>query len=245
MSIRLSIIGSVVLHGAAFSFLLAQPALQRPALPTVVTDQWVVDVSTVLLSDAPGTELPPREPAVIASHQEAEVSSPAQMHPDDSVPPRQEPAPVVAQSDKSLPAEGGGGGQPLSPEPAPWTAGPEGTAISRAFANTMNAQAIVAHLMQYRMTAVAHLKGGVGRALPVEERRALDRATGTVLVTFQDGAVASLSVETENDQLRSVLLERVDWSLLPVPRQFSLPISRVACTVGISNGKIRVGVGPI
>lgn len=234
MSLRLSVIGSVVLHGAAFSFLLAQPALQRPAFPTVVTDQWVVDISTVLLSDAPGTELPPQEPAVIASHQEAEVSSPAPMHPDNSVPPRQEPAPVVAQADKPLPAEGGGVGQ-----------SPESTAISRAFANTMNAQAIVAHLMQYRMTAVAHLKGGVGRVLPVEERRALDRATGTVLVTFQDGAVSSLSVETENDQLRSVLLERVDWSLLPVPRQFSLPISRVACTVAVSNGKIRVGVGPI
>ncbi|WP_246551236.1 hypothetical protein [Geobacter hydrogenophilus] len=73
----------------------------------------------------------------------------------------------------------------------------------------------------------------------------LDRATGTVLVTFQDGVVVSLLVESENEQFRSLLRDQVDWSLLPAPRQFSLPISRVACTVSVSNGKIRVGVGPI
>lgn len=233
-----------MLHCAAFSLIAAQPAFLRAVFPPVATDRWVVDVSTVLLSDAPGTDLPPQEPEVIDSHEEADVSSPVAEHPTDDLSLRQEASSEQADTPLSD-DDGGGAGEAHSPEPAASASGPTGATISRAFANTMNAQAIVAHLRRYRMTAVAHLKGGLGRVLPVEERRALDRATGTVLVSFRDGAIESLAVESENEQLRSLLLERVDWSLLPAPRQFSLPISRVACTVGVSNGKIKVGVGPI
>ncbi|WP_246561391.1 hypothetical protein [Geobacter grbiciae] len=149
------------------------------------------------------------------------------------------PVPPASQTDPSV-GSTGTVGQASAPVVAL-----TGTFLSQGFRNTMNAQAIVAQLGNYRRVSGAALKGMVSQALPAEERQRPDEVRGTVLVTFQDGAVASLSVESENEQFRSFLRDQIDWSLLPAPRQFSLPISRIACTVSVSNGKIRVGVGPI
>ncbi|MBT0892777.1 hypothetical protein KI811_02925 [Geobacter hydrogenophilus] len=236
------IIVSLALHLgglAAFSWYGSTTAGQQK-LQTVT---WVVDVVTDIRSEQAGpdngeavrdqTVLPPRD----------EPQSPPE-----SVSPAEEPhdappAPPPPANQEASPADSSGtvvlGGAPVN------TVALTGAFIGQGFRNTMNAQAIVAQLGNYRRVSGLALKGMVSQALPAEERQRSDEVRGTVLVTFQDGAVASLSVESENEQFRSLLRDQIDWSLFPAPRQFSLPISRVACTVSVSNGKIRVGVGPI
>ncbi|ABB30959.1 hypothetical protein GeomeDRAFT_3242 [Geobacter metallireducens RCH3] len=243
-TIQRFIIASLALHGVILAAVSSYDSMTARR-HRVQTANWVVDVITDIRSEqaGPDNSAAVQDQEVLPSQDEPQSQPPPESAAPAELPPDAPPAPVppASQADPSV-GSTGTGGQASAPVN---TVALTGAFLSQGFRNTMNAQAIVAQLGNYRRVSGLALKGMVSQALPAEERQRPDEVRGTVLVTFQDGAVASLSVESEDEQFRSLLRDRIDWSLLPAPRQFSLPISRVACTVSVSNGKIRVGVGPI
>lgn len=240
-TIQRFIIASLAIHlgvFAAFSW-YGSSSVKRQRVPTV---NWVVDVVTDIRSGQAGPDNDVTAQETVLPPQDEPQSPPETVvHPalTQDVPSDPVPSTNLADSSVGRSETVAQGGEPAG------SATLVGSMISQGFRNLMNAQAIVAQLVNYRKVSGAALNGMVLQAFPMEERMKAGEVRGTVFVTFRDDAVESLEIETEDDRLRSLLLDQIDWSLLPAPRQFLLPISRVACTVRVSNGKIRVGVGPI
>lgn len=227
MTFKRLIVISAFLHGAVFFALGSRLSAEKSH--HAETDRWVVDISTLLVSEEPGDT--PAPPVPVESKQET-VVPPAveETLPEpysEGVPPA-EPKPaspaLLAQAPSAIASSG---------------VDPRAASLQAAFRNTMNNQSIVSFLQAYHRASTRTVSGMVTGTINSDDRIVLDGARGTVVVSFRDGNVAELEILTDNDNLRT-LLTAVKWNVVPSPKQYHLPVSRIAYTISLSHGKVGV-----
>lgn len=87
------------------------------------------------------------------------------------------------------------------------------------------------------------VRGSLERALANSKTESLHNQSATVEIALQDdGAIREILVDGEADnELTEVLVETVDWAVLPLPSRFDLPDRGLKLTVTVATtGKICV-----
>lgn len=97
--------------------------------------------------------------------------------------------------------------------------------MRESFMNRVNAQFLLIKTKHFFKTTRAILKGMLEALPSPEELKALEGNKGTIIITYTDeGDLASLTIEVEGEGFRKILEEKVEWSKIPLPKNFSLPI---------------------
>lgn len=232
---------SLVLHLVGVLVVCWCTSLSREKSKAAETDQWIVDVDSVLLSAVSGSNPSPVTPDTpppvqksenqfISDHEAAVQKNAGDAEP--AMPAEQGQSETVSTESRTVPFAESAGNPARTPPVWPSM-------------NSMNPQAIVAQLRSYHQASIAAVNGMVRGALSPEESRMLEGTSGRVVVAFHGESIDSLMIETTSDRLRDVLQERIRWETVPLPRKFHLPIVRFSYSISFSHGRVGVTAAPI
>lgn len=127
----------------------------------------------------------------------------------------------------------------LTPQPAPIA--PE---ISQAFASASRMQEMMYNTRRYQEVAGMALRKMLEGKLPSEQRRQLSGKSVRIVARYPDDTPLEIAIETESEELRSLLQDRQAWAGVPSPQQCRLQYKQVAFVVSLERGAIQVGLSP-
>ena len=228
------IVASITLHICCLSLIGMQlPSAQKQ----INTAEWVVDLTTDLRSDI-GQEAPDDAvPTPPTEAQKSELESSRQVIEQESVfeQPGNSTTAVIEQAvNNSKPAVQA---ESLLQE--------KNAQMASAFRNTMDNQAILMQLRQYFRMASSSVRGMVDGTLPQPDKLALDGKRGYVIIAYNNGSeIESLTVSSENEQLREFLQSRINWQLAPTPKSCLLPFKTVTYSISFARNKVNIAISP-
>ena len=116
--------------------------------------------------------------------------------------------------------------------------------ISQAFANASRIQAMVMRARRYFEFTEMALKKMLEGKLAFEERQKLEGCTATVTATYGAEEVVDLSVAAENQELRRLLRDNVDWKTISSPGKYMLNYNKVIFNVSMERARVVIGISP-
>lgn len=115
--------------------------------------------------------------------------------------------------------------------------------MRQSFMNKVNAQFLLIKTKHFFKTTRTVLRGMLETVLSPDGLKEIEGGRGMVVITYTDeGDLASLTIEGEG--FRKILEEKVEWSKIPLPKNFSLPYKRLTLNISIEDSRIKIVIVP-
>lgn len=202
-----------------------------PGLEQKDSIKWLIDVNLIMLEENPddnpaiSKRVPTPSPPVIKKGGAANKATEEVKKGEDATPEKETIGPVIAhlqeQTSKKL------------------------ETMRESFMNRINAQLLLIKTKHFFKTTRTILKGMLEALPSPEELKALEGSKGTIIITYTDeGDFASFTIEAEGEGFRKILEEKVEWSNIPLPKNFLLPYKRLTLNISIENSRIYIVITP-